>query len=175
MGLRAAPPFRGSSDPLMARAIDEVKRSRGYAVYFSRFGVAVVTWDPTLQAVHTEAQSWEDPSEMAAVLESGLQALTEHGGSRWLADGRSMKVVKQSDQDWIVHEFCPRALAAGLKRIALVIPESGLAMTTLDQLVRRLPAANLEVAYFPTVEEARSWLAEPPDNPPNGVRANSIL
>jgi hypothetical protein len=147
-----------SSDPLMARAVDEVNASRGYAVYFSRYGVAVVTWDPTLQAVHTEAQSWADPSEMAAVLEAGLQALTEHGGSRWLADGRNMKVVKQPDQDWIVQEFFPRALAAGLKRIALVMPTSGLAMTTVDQLVGRMPAASAEVAYFATLDEARSWL-----------------
>jgi hypothetical protein len=142
----------------MAKAGGEVGVSRGYAVYFSRYGVAVVTWDPTLQAVYTEAQSWADPSEMAAVLEAGLQALTEHDGSRWLADGRNMKAIKQSDQDWIVHEFYPRALAAGLKRIALVIPTNGLAMTTVDQLAHRLPDAKVEVAYFPTVDEARSWL-----------------
>jgi len=141
----------------MAKA-REVDVSRGYAVYFSRYGVAVVTWDPTLQAVYTEAQSWADPSELAAVLEAGLQALTEHDGSRWLADGRNMKVLKQSDQDWIVQEFYPRAVAAGLKRIALVILRSGLAMATVEQLAHRLPAAQVEVAFFPTLDEARSWL-----------------
>lgn len=72
--------------------------SRGYAVYFNHTGVAVVTWDPTLQAVYSEAQGWADSSEMAVLLEAGLQALTEHRGSRWLADGRNMKVIKQSDQ-----------------------------------------------------------------------------
>jgi hypothetical protein len=96
------------------------------------------------------------------VLEAGLQALTEHDGSRWLADGRNMKLIKQSDQDWIVQDFYPRALAAGLKRIALVIPNSSLAMTTLDQVAHRLPAAEIEVAYFSTVGEARSWLKESP-------------
>lgn len=156
MGLGSA------GDSLMTKAVGEVKVSRGYAVYFNRYGVAVVTWDPTLRAVYTEAQGWTDPSEMAALLEAGLQALTEHAGSRWLADGRNMKVVKQTDQDWIVQEFFPRALAAGLKRIALVIPKSRLAMTTVDQLVHRLPAANVEVACFPNVAEARSWLTESP-------------
>jgi stage II sporulation SpoAA-like protein len=151
-----------SSDSLMANAVGDGEASRGYAVYFNRSGVAVVTWDPTLRAVYTEAQGWSDPSEMAAVLEAGLQALTEYGGSRWLADGRNMKDVKRSDQDWIVQEFFPRALAAGLKRIALVIPKSVVAMKTVDQLVQRLPAAKVEVAYFPTVDEARSWLTESP-------------
>jgi hypothetical protein len=152
----------GVRDSLMAEAVGEVKVSRGYAVYFSRYGVAVVTWDPTLQAVYTEAQGWADPGEMGALLEAGLQALTEHAGSRWLADGRNMKLIKQTDQDFIVQEFFPRAVAAGLKRFALVIPLNELAMTTVDQLVRRLPAAKVEVACFPTVAEARSWLTGSP-------------
>jgi hypothetical protein len=151
-----------SSDSLMSNPVGEGGASRGYAVYFNRSGVGVVTWDPTLRAVYTEAQGWSDPSEMAAVLEAGLQALTEYGGSRWLADGRNMKDVKHSDQDWIVQEFFPRALAAGLKRVALVIPKSVVAMKTVDQLVQRLPAAKVEVAYFPSVDEARSWLTESP-------------
>lgn len=145
-------------DSLMANAVREGAVSRGYAVYFNRHGVAVVMWDPTLRAVYTEAQGWADPSEMGALLEAGLQALTEHAGSRWLADGRNMNVIKQADQDFIVREFFPRAVAAGLKRIALVIPKNELAMTTVDQLLHRLPAAKVEVAYFPAVAEARSWL-----------------
>jgi hypothetical protein len=156
----------------MAKAVGEVDTSRGYAVYFSRYGVAVVTWDPTMRAVYTEAQSWADPREMAAVLEAGLQGLTEHGGSRWLADGRNMKAIKQSDQDWIVEEFFPRARAAGLRRIALVIPKNDLAMTTVDQLMHRLPAAKVDVAYFPTVDEARSWLTESPTDHLSDGKAN---
>jgi hypothetical protein len=163
-----------SGDSLMAKLVGDVDASRGYAVYFSHYGVAVVTWDPTMQAVHTEAQSWADPSEMAAVLEAGLQGLTEHGGSRWLADGRNMKAIKQSDQDWIVQEFLPRALAAGLRRVALVIPKNALAIRTVDQLMQRLPAAKVEVASFPTVDEARSWLTESPTNPLNDGKATSI-
>jgi hypothetical protein len=138
-----------SSDSLMAKAVGEVDASRGYAVYFSRYGVAVVTWDPTMRAVYTEAQSWADPSEMAAVLEAGLQGLTEHGGSRWLADGRNMKAIKQTDQHWIVHEFFPRALAAGLRRVALVIPKNDLAMTTVDQLMHDCRARRLRSRTFP--------------------------
>ena len=82
-----------------------------------------------------------------------------------------MKVIKQSDQDWIDQKFFPRALAGGLNRMAWVIPKSGLAMMNVDQLVRRLPAARFEAAYFATVEEARSWLTEAPTNPISGVKA----
>jgi hypothetical protein len=163
-----------SSDSLMANAAGKGAASRGYAVYFNRPGVAVVTWDPTLKAVYADVQGWADLIELAALLEAGLQALTEHRGSRWLADDRNMKPIKQSDQDWIVEEFVPRALAAGLLRIALVI-SSERARMTIDQLVRRLPPTKAEVAHFATLEEARSWLAGPPHDPLNGVKAKSIV
>jgi hypothetical protein len=146
-----------SSDSLMANPVGEGIASRGYAVYFNRPGVAVVTWDPTLRTVYIDVQGWADLTELAAVLEAGLQALTEHHGSQWLADARNVKVISQPDQDWIVQEFFPRALAAGLKRIALVIANER-AMTTVDQLLVRLTAAKFEAAYFPTKDKARSWL-----------------
>jgi hypothetical protein len=158
----------------MANAAGKGAVSRGYAVYFNRPGVAVVTWDPTLKAVYADVQGWADLIELAALLEAGLQAQTEHRGSQWLADDRNMKPIKQSDQDWIVEEFVPRALADGLRRIALVISSES-ARTTIDQLVARSPAASVEVAYFANLNEARSWLAKPSHDPPNGATAKPIV
>ncbi len=140
----------------MANAVGEGAVSHGYAVYFNLPGVAVVTWDPTLRAVYVDVQGWADSTELAALLEAGLQALTEHSGSRWLTDARKPK-SDQKLRPAIVEEFFPRARAAGLRRIALVITNER-AIMTLDRLVRRLPAAKAEVAYFATVDEARSWL-----------------
>jgi hypothetical protein len=101
-------------------------------------------------------QGWADLFELAAMLEAGLQALTEHRGSLWLADAHKMQVINQPDQDWIVREFFPRALAAGLRRFALVIPNER-ATTAVDQFLVSLPA-KFEAACFATEDEARSWL-----------------
>ena len=62
----------------MANAVGDGAVSRGYAVYFNRPGVAVVTWDPTLRAVYVDVQGWADSIELSALMEAGLQALTEH-------------------------------------------------------------------------------------------------
>jgi hypothetical protein len=165
---------RLSGESLMANPAAKGAASRGYAVYFNHPGAAVVTWDPTLKAVYVDVQGWADLIELAALLEAGLQALTEHRGSRWLVDDRNVTAIKKSDQDWIVEEFVPRALAAGLTRIALVITNER-ARTTVDQLVGRMPAPSAEVAYFATLDEARSWLTEPPHHPLNGAEANTII
>jgi hypothetical protein len=142
----------------MAKAAVDGDLSRGYSVYFSRPGVAVVTWDPTLSAVYAEAQGWADSTELVEVLEACVCALTEHHGSRWLVDGRKMKVVNESEQEWIYRDLFPRMLAAGLEHIALVTPESGLAKMTVDLMLRRRPPTDVDFEYFVTLGAARAWI-----------------
>lgn len=131
----------------------------GRTVYFDHPGVAVVTWDPTLEAVHVEWQGWASSSEREACLEAGRQALTDYRGARWLVDGRAMKAVKQADQDWIDRSWFPRVLAAGLRKMAMVVPNSSLARMNVQDILSRVPDTRLDVAYFVSVEEAREWLA----------------
>ena len=145
----------------MATAIAPSELAGGDPVYFNRPGVALVTWNPDLKAVCLEAQGWADSSEAQAVLDSVIRALRAHHGSRWLLDGRKMKVIKQADQDWITQTWLPRAAAAGLRLTALVMPNSGLAMTNIDDM-ERVSDNGIDFRYFSTVERAAEWLTAPP-------------
>ena len=142
-------------------------------VFFDRPGVAVMRWDLALRAVCIEWQGWADPAEFAAALEAGLSALSEHRGSRWLADCRNMKTIQQSDQEWIDKSWFPRIIAAGLRRMALVIPKSGLATTTLEDIVSRVPADKIDVAFFATVAEAEGWISLPSTKTPSSLEAQT--
>jgi hypothetical protein len=72
-----------------------------------------------------------------------------------------MKVIKQSDQDWINQDLFPRAFAAGLKRVGVVVPTRDLAMINLASIVGRIRHGTLAGEYFATVNEAREWLQRP--------------
>jgi SpoIIAA-like len=144
----------------MASAVVASELSGGDPVYFNRPGVALVTWNPDLRAVCLESQGWADTAEAQAVLDAIIRAMRAHHGSRWLLDGRKMKVVKQADQDWITKTWLPRAAAAGLRRTAIVQPASGLAMTNLDDMAR-VSENGIDVRYFSTVEKAAVWLTAP--------------
>jgi hypothetical protein len=152
----------------MVEGVAESDVSRGGALYFISPGVGIVTWDPTCEAVHVEWQGWADSTQWKELLEAGLSALTDHHCSRWLADCRQLRAVKQSDQDWIDQSWFPRVLAAGLRRMAVVIPKSGLARMNLDDILRRVPGTRLDVAHFASVEDASAWLTRPPTIPPSG-------
>ena len=143
-------------------------------VFFNRPGVAVLRWESTCRAVCIEWQGWADPSEFAAALEAALGALIEHRGSRLLADCRDMKAIQQSDQEWLDQSWFPRTLAAGLRRMAVVRPKSGLVMTNLEDILRRIPSAKLDVESFATVAEAEKWLSAPSTRTPSDLEAQPV-
>jgi hypothetical protein len=132
--------------------------SAAASVFFDKPGVASVKWDEDGQFVLVEWQGWADPTEFAALLEAEIVALRKHKGSLMLADCRRQKGLSAADQVRADENWLPRALAAGLKRLAVVLPSSGLAAANLKERLGKARPEALEVAYFPTPEEARAWL-----------------
>jgi SpoIIAA-like len=126
-------------------------------VYFDVPGVASVRWDEDGQLVLVEWQGWANTTEFSQLLEAEIAALRKHHGTRILADCRRQKVLNPADQDRASTEWIPRALAAGLKCFAVVVPSSALAELNLKASLDKVPATALEVAYFATPEEARDW------------------
>ena len=127
-------------------------------VYLDLPGVAAVRWDRDGELVLVEWEGWANSDEFAALLEAELQALSQHGGSRLLADCRLQRVLSPVEQDRADREWLPKALAAGLKRFAIVLPKSTLAAMNLQDRLGKVPNATLEIAYFEAVEEARAWI-----------------
>ena len=155
---------------MMSREPDDQKARGEYLSNVTRLddpifevpGVVVVAWHSLSAAVHIEWQSWANTKEFMAALDAGHRALLERRSSRWLADCRGMKAIQQADQDWLDQVWFPRMLAAGLKRMAVVMPRSVLASVNVRQILDRVPDTSLSTAYFATVEEAVPWLTRPP-------------
>jgi len=127
-------------------------------VYFNAPGTASVRWDPTSKLVLVEWEGWADSTEFAALLDAEIRALSEHHASRLLADCRRQKVLRPEDQDRADKEWLPRAIAAGLKRFAIVLPTSVLAAMNVQGRLSKVPSSTLDIAYFEKVDEARAWL-----------------
>ena len=128
-------------------------------LYFNAPGIASVKWESAGATVLVEWEGWANSTEFAAMLDAGVRALKDHGGSRWLADCRRQRVLSPADQDRADREWLPRALATGLKRFAVVLPVSGLAGMNLKDRLKEVPNAKLDIGYFDTVDQAREWLA----------------
>ena len=127
--------------------------------YFNTPGVASVRWDQNGRLVLVVWEGWADSAEFAALLDAEGRALTEHNATRLLADCRRQKVLRPEDQETADKDWLPRALAAGLKRFAIVLPNSVLAAMNVQERLAKIPNTMLEIAYFEGVGEARAWLA----------------
>jgi hypothetical protein len=128
--------------------------------YFNAAGVARVTWDGLTEIVMVEWEGWANSAEFSALLDAEVRALRDHKASRLLADCRRQRVLNPADQDRADRVWLPRALAAGLKRFAIVLPVSALAAINLSDRLGKVPRESLEVAYFGTVKDARDWLSQ---------------
>jgi len=135
--------------------------TRSGATYFEHAGVASVRWEADTATVMVVWEGWADSAEFGALLDAEIAALNDHKGSRLLADCRRQRVLSPVDQLRADKEWTPRALAAGLKQFAIVLPVSALAAMNLRDLLAKVPKRVMEIGYFATVEEARAWLATP--------------
>jgi hypothetical protein len=128
-------------------------------LYYSVPGVATVSWDELDQVVLVEWDGWAKTAEFEQLLDAEVKALQAHSGSRLLADCRRQRALNQAAQFSAEQEWSPRVIEAGLKRFAVVLPESDQAAAQLRERLGRLPKGGFKMAYFTSLEEARKWLA----------------
>ena len=132
---------------------------QGDDVYYATPGVATVRWEEPTQTVVVEWDGWANSSEFKALLDAELKALHDHQGTCLLADCRNQRVLNPADQDRANKEWVPAAVAAGLRRFAVVLPVSDMAAGHLRERLGKV--SDIQVGYFGSVDEAREWLASP--------------
>ena len=86
-----------------------------------------IHWDPDASCVHLEWKGFVHGEKGRTGLNMGLDFFKTKSTNRWLADTRQLRVVPEEDLKWINEDWFPRAIAAGVRRMALVVPESVLA------------------------------------------------
>jgi hypothetical protein len=117
-----------------------------------------ISWDEDTQCVHVEWKGFVHGEMIKTVLNTALELFETKDTDRWLADMRRIKVFDEEDSRWVNDVWFPRAIEAGVRRMALPVPESVLAQMSLKRLMKRVKEGELETAYFRTLEEAKAWL-----------------
>ncbi|WP_210462258.1 STAS/SEC14 domain-containing protein [Rufibacter roseolus] len=101
------------------------------------------------------------PELREAVLQC-LELMESKGITRWLADNRKMKAIRQADQQWFLSNVIPRMLQSSLRRMATLVSEDMFNKMAVEQLLQR--AGNLDhlaMRDFNDEKEALEWLMAP--------------
>ena len=117
-----------------------------------------VRWDEWSQSVWMEWKAYCEGDEFRSGLDAGLTLLRQRRANRWLADLRQLGPVRQDDQQWSNQDWFPRAIAGGVRWMALVSPRAAVSRLSVKQVMSKVNNVNLVTAYFDDLEVARAWL-----------------
>ena len=120
---------------------------------------ALVRWDEPTKTAFIEWRGFADGQDYRNALNTLLEVMTSRGTRKILADTRLSKVITPEDQVWVTTNWMPRAVQAGFKWSALIVPKSALGKMSIDRMVEKLGPDNVvETKYFDDLEKARKWL-----------------
>jgi hypothetical protein len=119
----------------------------------------LIRWDGDGPWVFVKWKAWANSTEYRAAQEVVIDALRENHASRNLIDSKDSKVVSGEDQKWLVENWMPRAVAAGRRWTAIVLPTSPLGRTIAENIDRYQKSPSIKVEHFETVVEAAAWLS----------------
>lgn len=124
--------------------------------------------DSTLRVEWLDAEKWvkitrkediyvEGPDFVAGV-EKTLELIRLHEAAKLLADYSNMRIINRPDQQYYIHDWSPRAYAAGLRHFGAVRPRIYAAQLSLQTILNEFGWAGISTAIFDNEEEAKDWL-----------------
>ena len=110
--------------------------------------------------VYAEWKRFANSSEFRTSTRRILDAIRAIGARSLVSDNRRLEGVADQDQLWIRDTWTPLAVDAGLRRIAVVVPQRGLGRIAAEQILSQVAMKAFLTRTFTTVSEAMEWAAE---------------
>jgi hypothetical protein len=119
---------------------------------------AALFYHQETKIVHHQFKADLDSAHMRKTLTGGIDLLKEHQAIKWLSDNRAMHTHSEEDGEWINANWLPRAIAAGWKYWALVVPNDVMGRMNMSEFVQSFYDRGVRIMVFTDVNEAMRWL-----------------
>jgi len=116
-----------------------------------------IRWRSVPQILYAEWKGFATSSEFRAALLTGVRAIRERHVVGYVSDGRKAKMVVAEDEKWVREVWLPQAVAAGLKRMAIVTATAGLSKMAYDDAATAMDSHGLSIRTFDSVAAATTW------------------
>jgi hypothetical protein len=128
-------------------------------------------WDSEHECLLAEWNGFATSAEFQGALLKALDVIREKVGAAFVNDTRKLELVSDNDQRWLVSTWPPMAIAAGLKRLAIVMAKTGLSKMAIQEMLKAAPnpvssgVGSMDPAFqsrtFDSVNEAFLWVRNP--------------
>jgi len=119
-----------------------------------------IQWDGGNGCLYVEWRGFANSSEFRASMLKIVDALRIHSSGLLVSDNRRLEGVADTDQLWIRDTWTPAAVAAGLRRIGVVVPQRGLGKIATEEILSQVGMKVFATRTFTTVSEATEWVSE---------------
>jgi hypothetical protein len=116
-----------------------------------------IRWRAVPQILYAEWKGFATSPEFRAALLTGVRAIREHHVVGYVSDARRAKVFIDEDLKWVSEVWLPQALAAGLKRMAMVTAAQGLGKVLIEEVAKEIDNHGLAMRKFDSVAAATVW------------------
>jgi hypothetical protein len=124
------------------------------------YGTALA--DAAVPCVITQWHSFANKTEFIALQGAALAYFEQHSTPDrpwgWIGDVRHMGAIPEEAQRWLQDDFNPRALAAGLRVVSVVVAQSIFGKIATQHYVHQttMKTAALGISYYASLEEAKA-------------------
>jgi hypothetical protein len=130
-------------------------------LYEEKFGT--LDYDPTVPCITASFNGFMSSEQFRTLLNKGLDAMIEkkktHDKILWLADTSKHVVQPDVDTKWVADDWNPRALKAGIRHVAFVLPENVFGNASVKRYADNndKKSDKMVVQMFGDIKSAKDW------------------
>jgi hypothetical protein len=113
--------------------------------------------------VHHQFHKFLHGEPFRECLMEGLKLMKERLAQKWLSDDRMNAALPVEDYEWSTTKWRPRAIGAGWRYWAIVLPEKVVGQMTMNRILQLYEDSPVTVKLFSDPQEALTWLEEQPE------------
>jgi hypothetical protein len=115
---------------------------------------------PDKKVIHHQIRKYIYGDELRNLLMTGVELLKKYRVTKWLSDDQSFAAMTPDDMKWGMQTFFPKAMEAGWRHWAVVLPKSTIGQMSHRRVIDDSIRNGLNAKMFSDVDDAMSWLEE---------------
>lgn len=117
-----------------------------------------IIWDQEFNYVYAKFKAFANSSEFRAGTLKILDAIQDKHAASLISDNRKLEGVAVEDQLWLRDTWVPLAVAAGIKRIAVVLAPYGLGKIASQEIISQIGTTKFAMRTFESMTDATKWV-----------------
>ena len=113
---------------------------------------------PQAGILHHQLHTFIPAAAFEELLTAGLDYIERQKATKWLSDNRGNPIVTQETAEWARTVWAPRAIGAGFKYWAAVMPSELLGRMQMRTFIDEYAKLGVTVHPFEDVDKALRWL-----------------